>query len=185
MFVLNCIALVSGLFHTALAQTSTYDNPGVPTNEPLPGNYTGAYRPRVHFSPPINFMNDPNGLHLDANGTWHLYYQYNPVEPVAGEQHWGHATSSDLYHWENQKIAIWPTNSTDYVYSGSAVVDMNNTSGFFPNQTMGLLLCIRWLWQTGSKFKILPIRLTMAIRSRITKTIRLSIYLVPSFEIRK
>ena len=139
MLLLSYVVLAGALLQDSLAQTSTYVNPGVPTNEPLPGDYTGAYRPRVHFSPPVNFMNDPNGLHLDANGTWHLYYQYNPVAPVAGEQHWGHATSTDLYHWDNQKIAIWPTNSTDYVYSGSAVVDVNNTSGFFPDQNNGVV----------------------------------------------
>ena len=135
-----CSIVLAGTFlSNAYAQTSTYVSPGVPTDEPVSGDYTGAYRPRVHFSPPKNFMNDPNGLHVDANGTWHLYYQYNPVEPVAGEQHWGHATSTNLYHWENQKIAIWPTNSTNYIYSGSAVVDANNTSGFFPNQDNGVV----------------------------------------------
>ena len=84
-------------------------------------------------------MNDPNGLHRDPDGLWHLYYQYNPTTPVAGDQHWGHATSRDLYHWENQKIAIWPFNSTTYVYSGSAVIDTNNTSGFFPGQDNGVV----------------------------------------------
>jgi beta-fructofuranosidase len=84
-------------------------------------------------------VNDPNGLHRGADGLWHLYYQYNPSSIVAGDQHWGHATSHDLYHWENQKIALWPFNSTTYVYSGSAVVDSNNTSGFFPNQNDGVV----------------------------------------------
>lgn len=139
MLRLSVLIAVGAVVKHAIAQTATFVNPGVPTNEPLPGDYTGAYRPRVHFSPPVNFMNDPNGLHVDANGTWHLYYQYNPTEPVAGEQHWGHATSTDLYHWVNQKIAIWPTNSTDFVYSGSAIVDTNNTSGLFPDQDNGVI----------------------------------------------
>ncbi|KAK3114896.1 Invertase [Teratosphaeriaceae sp. CCFEE 6253] len=78
-------------------------------------------------------------MFLDANGTYHLYYQYNPTAPVAGNQHWGHATSTDLYHWENQKIALWPPSNTTYVYSGSAVVDVNNTSGFFPDQDNGVV----------------------------------------------
>jgi len=58
---------------------------------------------------------------------------------VAGNQHWGHATSQDLYHWENQAIALFPPNNYTYVFSGSAVVDVNNTSGFFPNQNNGVV----------------------------------------------
>ncbi|KAI0742064.1 glycosyl hydrolase, partial [Daedaleopsis nitida] len=53
--------------------------------------------------------------------------------------HWGHATSTDLYHWVNQPIAISPPTSDTQVYTGSAVVDVNNTSGFFPNQTDGVV----------------------------------------------
>jgi beta-fructofuranosidase len=44
-------------------------------DEPVPGDYGGALRPQIHFSPPVDFMNDPNGMFIDANGTWHLYYQ--------------------------------------------------------------------------------------------------------------
>ncbi|KAJ3009239.1 hypothetical protein NUW54_g2850 [Trametes sanguinea] len=84
-------------------------------------------------------MNDPNGLFRDGNGTYHLYYQYNPTGLVAGNQHWGHATSSDLYHWVNQPIAISPPNNDSQVFSGSAVVDVNNTSGFFPDQNDGVV----------------------------------------------
>ncbi|KAI8622962.1 glycosyl hydrolase [Xylariaceae sp. FL1651] len=111
---------------------STYANPAVPTGVPIAGNYTGALRPQIHFSPPQHFMNDPNGLFVDADGTWHLYYQYNPTGVTAGNQHWGHATSADLYHWTNQAIALYPPAEDVFVFSGSAVVDANNTSGFFP-----------------------------------------------------
>ncbi|PVH85049.1 glycoside hydrolase family 32 protein [Cadophora sp. DSE1049] len=83
-------------------------------------------------------MNDPNGCFLDANGTWHLYYQYNPTATVAGNQHWGHATSKDLYTWQNEKIAIFATPDSQ-IFSGSIVIDTNNTSGFFPNQTDGVV----------------------------------------------
>ncbi|RPD58861.1 hypothetical protein L227DRAFT_586995 [Lentinus tigrinus ALCF2SS1-6] len=106
---------------------------------PALDNYTGVYRPEIHFSPPQHFMNDPNGLHRDAVGTYHLYYQYNPTGLVAGNQHWGHATSQDLYHWENQPIALYPPTADSQVFSGSAVIDANNTSGFFPNQTNGVV----------------------------------------------
>lgn len=58
---------------------------------------------------------------------------------VAGNQHWGHATSKDLYHWENQPIAIYPGAKGEGIFSGSAVIDVNNTSGFFPNQTNGVV----------------------------------------------
>ncbi|KAM5544441.1 hypothetical protein V8D89_002101 [Ganoderma adspersum] len=84
-------------------------------------------------------MNDPNGLHVDANGTYHLYYQYNPTGLLPGNQHWGHATSTDLYHWVDQPIAIYPPTSDSQVFSGCAVIDINNTSGFFPNQTNGVV----------------------------------------------
>jgi len=58
---------------------------------------------------------------------------------VAGNQHWGHATSKDLYHWVNQQIAIFPPDAHSNIYSGSAVVDVNNTSGFFPHQSNGVV----------------------------------------------
>ncbi|KAL8784224.1 MAG: hypothetical protein Q9213_004116 [Squamulea squamosa] len=83
--------------------------------------------------------NDPNGMFLDANGVYHLYYQYNPTDIVAGNQHWGHATSRDLYTWENQPIAIYPGAEGEGIFSGSSVIDVNNTSGFFPNQTNGVV----------------------------------------------
>lgn len=63
----------------------------------------------------------------------------NPTATVAGNQHWGHATSKDLYHWENQQIAIFPPNNVSNIFSGSAVIDVNNTSGFFPDQDNGVV----------------------------------------------
>ena len=69
-------AAVAAAASNSSAPTATpiFDN-GVPTNAPVPGNYAGALRPQIHFSPPQNFMNDPNGCHRDSNGTYHLYYQ--------------------------------------------------------------------------------------------------------------
>ncbi|KAI5358847.1 putative glycoside hydrolase, family 32, glycosyl hydrolase family 32 [Septoria linicola] len=119
--------------------TATYYAPGVPTDAPVPGNYTDFLRPRVHFSPPRYFMNDPNGMHRAPDGTWHAYYQYNPITPVAGNQHWGHATSQDLYTWTNQKIPFFPPNDYSFIFSGAAVIDANNTSGFFPDQDNGVV----------------------------------------------
>ncbi|KAF2115432.1 glycosyl hydrolase [Lophiotrema nucula] len=135
------VALLYLLLPLSNAQnvTSTYSQSNVPTGTPLPGNYAGPLRPQVHFSPPQGFMNDPNGMFRDSEGTYHLYYQYNPTANVAGNQHWGHATSEDLYTWTNQEIAIFPGGPTEGIFSGSAVIDVNNTSGFFPNQTNGVV----------------------------------------------
>ncbi|KPV72046.1 glycoside hydrolase family 32 protein [Rhodotorula graminis WP1] len=112
----------------------------VPTGVAPTGDYSGPLRPQVHFSPPVGFMNDPNGLFQASNGTYHLYYQYNPTALVAGNQHWGHATSDDLYTWTNQPIALFPPSGVEGagVFSGSAVIDTNNTSGFFGNLTEGV-----------------------------------------------
>ncbi|KDR77324.1 hypothetical protein GALMADRAFT_442459 [Galerina marginata CBS 339.88] len=132
-------AVVAARTTSSPSPTSTAFDSGVPTDAPILGDYSGPLRPQIHFSPPRNFMNDPNGCFLDANGTWHLYYQYNPTDVVAGNQHWGHATSQDLYHWDNQKIAIFPDNQFEQIFSGSAVIDTNNTSDFFPNQTNGVV----------------------------------------------
>jgi beta-fructofuranosidase len=63
----------------------------------------------------------------------------NPTDTVAGNQHWGHASSRDLYHWENHPIAIFPSNISEGIFSGSAVIDVNNTSGFFPGQSNGVV----------------------------------------------
>jgi sucrose-6-phosphate hydrolase SacC (GH32 family) len=90
--------------------------------------YGEPYRPQYHFTPPAGFMNDPAGL-VYWNG-WQLYYQYNPFSMTAGYPNWGHAFSADLLHWQNLPIAI-PTASDGQIYTGSAVVDMENTSGFF------------------------------------------------------
>ncbi len=86
------------------------------------------YRPNYHFTPKANWMNDPNGMFF-LNGTYHLYFQYYPEGNVWGPMHWGHATSKDMVVWEEQPIAIFP-DEKGYIFSGSAVVDSKNTSGF-------------------------------------------------------
>lgn len=89
--------------------------------------YTEKHRPQLHFSPEANWMNDPNGM-VYYEGEYHLFYQYYPDSTVWGPMHWGHAISTDLVHWEHMPIALYP-DEHGYIFSGSAVVDWNNTSG--------------------------------------------------------
>ena len=90
--------------------------------------YTENHRPQFHFSPEANWMNDPNGM-VYYEDEYHLFYQYYPDSTVWGPMHWGHAISTDLVHWDHLPIALYP-DELGLIFSGSAVVDWNNTSGF-------------------------------------------------------
>ncbi|UOB18748.1 glycoside hydrolase family 32 protein [Abyssalbus ytuae] len=90
--------------------------------------YKEKYRPQFHFSPKEKWMNDPNGL-VYNDGVYHLFYQHYPDSTVWGPMHWGHAVSKDLIFWEHKPIALFP-DELGYIFSGSAVVDKNNTTGF-------------------------------------------------------
>ena len=83
------------------------------------------HRPRYHFLPAANWMNDPNGV-IQWQGRYHLFFQYNPDGAYHANMHWGHAVSDDLAHWEELPIAIAPTpNSPDQggIFSGCIVDD--------------------------------------------------------------
>ena len=86
------------------------------------------YRPVYHHTPAWGWMNDPNGMFY-KDGVWHLYFQYNPYGSQWENMTWGHSTSTDLIHWTFQgapiEADVWGT-----IFSGSAVVDHNNTAGF-------------------------------------------------------
>jgi fructan beta-fructosidase len=120
-----------------------------PAPAPAAGPATDPTRPQYHFTPPANWMNDPNGL-VFYQGEYHLFYQYYPGgyevgdrfgDPLRwGPMHWGHAVSTDLVRWQHLPIALYPDSRPEggpenavvhgMVFSGSAVVDWRNTSGF-------------------------------------------------------
>jgi fructan beta-fructosidase len=116
-----CMIVILACFTTMQAQKA-YDEP---------------YRPQVHFSPKTGWMNDPNGL-VYNHGIYHLFFQYFPDSTVWGPMHWGHAVSRDLLHWKQVAIALFP-DSLGYIFSGSAVVDVDNTSGFASNDKIPLI----------------------------------------------
>lgn len=134
-----CIALVLALAAlplNAAPYTGTY--------------YTEPYRPLYHYSPEKAWMNDPNGL-LFHNGKYHMFYQYHPASTVWGPMHWGHATSTDLTHWQEQPVALAP-DALGWIFSGSAVVDENNTAGFGANAMVAVFTYHNdAIWKQGRK----------------------------------
>lgn len=107
------------------------DPSGQETPKPDASVRTEQFRPQVHFTPAKNWMNDPNGM-VYIDGVWHLFYQYNPYGNGWGNMSWGHATSSDLMHWEEQPVALEKNDLGD-IFSGSCVIDKENTAGFGSN----------------------------------------------------
>lgn len=109
---------LEGLPELPLRQTDGID---------LPDLYREPYRPRIHYTPKCGWSNDPNGL-IWSEGTYHMYYQYNPASTAWGNMHWGHAVSPDLLHWTERGIALHP-DRLGVVYSGSGIRDRDNRTG--------------------------------------------------------
>ncbi|MFF1921680.1 glycoside hydrolase family 32 protein [Streptomyces sp. NPDC058221] len=91
-------------------------------------DYQEDNRGQFHFSTRSGWMNDPTGL-IHYRGTYHLYYQHNPHGLAWDTMHWGHATSPDLIHWQQQPIALSPMIHPGELFTGGGVVDIDNTSG--------------------------------------------------------
>ena len=123
--------------------------------------YREPLRPQFHFSPRRGWVGDPNGL-VCYKGDYHLFFQYNPYGLKWGNMHWGHAVSKDLVHWQELPITLYPPKFGDHPYSGSAVVDRENTAGFkkgtedpivivFPSTGRGI--CLTYSTDAGRTFR--------------------------------
>ena len=94
------------------------------------------FRPMYHHTPLYGWMNDPNGMFY-KDGVWHLYYQFNPYGSQWENMTWGHSTSKDLMHWDAQPMAI-ESDWLGAIFSGSAIVDKENTTGFGRNAVVAM-----------------------------------------------
>ena len=94
------------------------------------------FRPLYHHTPLYGWMNDPNGMFY-KDGVWHLYYQFNPYGSHWENMTWGHSTSKDLMHWDAQPMAI-ESDWLGAIFSGSAIVDKENTTGFGRNAVVAM-----------------------------------------------
>lgn len=106
--------------------------------------YNETLRPQFHFTPQLNWQNDPNGL-VFYKGEYHLFYQHNPFANEWGFMHWGHAVSTDLIHWEHLPIALYPDNDSKdkeicTAFSGCGLVDENNLTGLQKGEEKTILL---------------------------------------------
>lgn len=109
------------------------------TADALPADvYSEEFRPQTHFTPAQGWTNDPNGL-IFYEGKYHLFFQHNPAGNQWGNMHWGHAVSSDLLHWKELEIALYPDNFGT-MYSGSAICDERNVTGLKRGEHLPLLL---------------------------------------------
>lgn len=119
--------------------------------KPITENTGEQYRPAYHFTPDKNWMNDPNGL-IYYEGEYHLFYQYYPDDNIWGPMHWGHAVSRDMIQWERLPIALYP-DDLGYIFSGSAVVDWDNTTGFGTKENPAMVAIYTYHDMAGEKAK--------------------------------
>jgi len=121
----------------------------IPVETISENSYSEPFRPQFHFTPQEKWMNDPNGL-VYNDGVYHLFYQYYPDDIVWGPMHWGHATSKDMIHWDHKPIALYP-DELGLIFSGSAVVDSNNSSGFGTKENPPLVAIFTYHLMEGEK----------------------------------
>jgi len=133
----------------------------VKQSDVIPGEenfYKEPYRPQFHFTQKVGWNNDPNGM-VYHEGTWHFFFQHNPVALPWGNMTWGHATSKDLLYWEQQPNKLFPkTMAVRDCFSGSATVDKKNTAGWGKNTLVAFFTdtgcgeCIAYSNDNGDTF---------------------------------
>jgi len=120
----------AAIWDRALSNNEVARLSGVPSiGDRRPTYYHETYRPQFHFTPRKHWMNDPNGLFY-YKGVYHMCFQHMPPGRPGAYKDWGHAVSTDLVHWTQQRSALTPHRLWGGCWSGSAVVDWNNTTGF-------------------------------------------------------
>ena len=130
-------------------------------SDSVPGGenfYKEPHRPQFHFTQKVGWNNDPNGM-VYHEGTWHFFFQHNPVALPWGNMTWGHAVSKDLLHWEQQPNKLFPkTMAVRDCFSGSATVDKKNTAGWGKNTLVAFFTdtgcgeCIAYSQDNGATF---------------------------------
>lgn len=128
IFIVLAAACACGCDESKLDDDTPVVPPSEEIDQPEKPSYNEQYRPQIHFTPAKNWINDPNGL-VYADGTYHMFYQYNPYGNDWGNMSWGHAVSKDLLHWDEKPVAL-TADHLGAIFSGSAVVDKDNTAGF-------------------------------------------------------
>lgn len=139
--ILLHLTLLIGLLSACQQNTPAPDTPATAFRE--------AHRPLYHFTPDSMWMNDPNGM-VYYEGEYHLFYQYYPDSTVWGPMHWGHAVSRDLVQWEDLPIALYP-DEHGYIFSGSAVIDWQNTSGLGSKENPPMVAIFTYHDMAGEK----------------------------------
>lgn len=130
MLTLFVLASIPMACEQAPENNSDYDADLINQHMDTEVTFNERYRPQYHYTPKMNWMNDPNGL-VYYEGEYHLFHQYNPFGNRWGYMSWNHAVSDDMVHWEHHPVAIpYGKEEEEGIFSGSAVIDHDNTSGF-------------------------------------------------------
>ena len=147
LIIFSCLVVLTACSKSPVVKPTVINNNNDTTAA------TPSYRPLFHYTANMNWINDPNGL-LYYNGGYQLFSQYNPNGYVWGNMSWHHALSTDLFNWQDSGTVINEIfnadGSTSMIFSGSAVVDTLNTSGFATQAGQIPLVAVYTLNNTGA-----------------------------------